>query len=553
MKNRIVPASGPRNAKIAFVGMAPGRQELATGVPFMGAAGAIFNGALRQLGKIRNEVYVTNIHNEFLAPGTSLFSLPQSTRQTSIDRFKREMEVVRPHIIVTLGDEPLYFICNLRGIQKWRGSILPSTLIPGQKCLASVHPAWIVRGMHKWEPVMTHIDFKRAFEESVSPDIVLPERRAITGPSMNTVMDYIQECHQHDIISFDIEVYGYTATGTGEMACIGIGYSPDEALCIPLIRSGGIPYWGVREESRIWRAIANLLQDRNIRKVGQNLAFEWIYFWLHRIYPTNMWIDTMLLHHTLYPDFGGTEDIWGRRRSYDEPGHSLAFINSQYTKSPYYKDDGRRWSPGLGDHAFWRYNAMDVMVTLECAYKLRAEAEEENLWDFYVEFQQRPFIHTARAEWFGVAIDTNKRALVGAELGEQIRMLQDRIDQKLGYSLNVNSPKQIHKLLYDEKGFKVKRHKETKRPTADKHVLRTFAEQTQDEVLLWIQELRSVRDLKSDIVDQPLGTDERMHTHYKQGGTDTNRWSSTKSILGTGTNLQNIPRDGVARTLFLPN
>ncbi len=549
----IVPASGPRNSKIAIVGMAPARDEVATGIPFMGAAGQILNKSLTKLGIKRSDVYVTNVHDSFLAPGTSLFSLPERTRASSLLRLKHELETVSPNVVVPLGDEPLYFICGLRGIQKWRGSILPSTLLSGQKCIPSVHPAWIVRGMWKFEPVFTHIDLARAVEESKSANILLPTRNAITGPSLNTTLDYIQECHKHDVLSVDIEVYGYTKTGTGEIACVGIGYKDDEALCIPFVRSGGVPYWGVSEEALVWRKIAELLQDKKIKKVGQNLAFEWIYFWLHNIFPSNMWIDTMLLHHTLYPDFGGTEDNWGHKRASDAPGHSLAFINSQYTRTPYYKDDGRRWTPGMGDHAFWKYNTMDVMVTLDAAFKLKEEAQAEGLWDFYVEFQQRPFIHSCRMEWFGVGIDLEKRRAASIELLQHAAVVQDRINQKLGYVLNVNSPKQMMHLLYEVKDFKVKKKRATKRPTADKETLRVFAEQSQDEVLLWIMDLRATLDLKGDIVDQPLGVDNRMHTHYKQGGTDSNRWSSTKSILGTGTNLQNVPREGIARHLFIPS
>lgn len=548
-----VPASGPKNAKIAIVGMAPAREEVATGIPFMGASGQILNKSLAKLGVERKDVYVTNIHDSFLQPGSSLFSLPALVREASVRRLKNELEQVGPNIVIPLGDEPLRLICNLSGIQKWRGSILPSTLVPGLKAVPSVHPAWIVRGMWKWEPVFTHIDLKRAVEESHDDKLILPERRAITGPSLNTCLDYIRECSKHEILSVDIEVYGYSKTGTGEIACIGIGFSSDEALCIPLVRSGGVPYWGVFEEARIWRALSVLLQDKSIKKVGQNLAFEWIYFWLHNIYPSNMWIDTMLLHHTLYPDFGGTEDAWGRKSKKDEPGHSLAFINSQYTKTPYYKDDGRRWVPGLGDHAFWKYNCMDVMVTLECALKEKAEAETEGLWEFYEQYQQRPFIHSSRMEWFGVGIDLEKRALASVELLHHAEEVQDRINQRLGYALNVNSPKQMMELLYKKLDFKVKKKRSTGKPTADKETLRVFAEQSQNEVLLWIQNLRATLDLKGDIVDQKLGSDNRMHTHYKQGGTDSNRWSSTKSILGTGTNLQNVPRAGIARQLFLPS
>jgi len=551
-------ASGPRDARVAIVGMGPARDEMRTGKPFMGAAGSVLNEALKNIGYPREKCYVTNVHDAFLPPGTSIYQLPGDVLGASINRLKRELESVKPNVVIPLGDEPLRVLTGLSGIQKWRGSILGSTLISGLKCVPSVHTAWIVRGMWKYLPVFTHIDLKRAIEESGHPEIRLPKRNAITGPSQSTVLDFIEGViHRADTgedvtLSVDIEVYGYTARGTGEIGCVGIGVSPDEALCIPFVRQGSEPYWDAITEARIWRAIARLLQDPRIKKIGQNLAFEWIYFWLHRIYPANMWIDTMLLHHTLYPDFGGTEDIWGRRTKTDEPGHGLAFINSQYTRTPYYKDDGRRIDPKASYFQWWRYNCYDVMCTLDAALQMLTEAKDENLWDFYLEFPRAAFPHYSRQEWYGVAIDQAKRATASVELGREIQELQDRINQKFGRPFNVQSPVQMRDYLYGTLGLKPKINRKTGKVTADKNAIQDARVKTQDEVLAWIEDLKAKKDLKGDIVDQPLGEDSRMHTHYKIGGTDTNRRSSAKSILGTGTNLQNVPVKGISRSLFIP-
>lgn len=556
----IVNATGPRDAKIAIVGMAPEKHEIAQGIPFVGPSGQMLDKALRSLNVKRESIFITNVHDRFLASGSSLFSLPPAELQNSLARLRMELSSINPNVVIPMGAEPLHFLCNLNGIQKWRGSILNSSLIPGQKCVPTVHPAWIMRGMWKWEPVFTHVDLARAVAESATSEISYPNRHAIIAPSVNTCLDYIEECGKHDILSVDIEVFGYSKTGTGEIACVGLGYKSDEALCIPFTRSGGQNYFSYIDESRVWQAIARLLQRRDIRKVGQNLAFEWIYFWLHSIFPANMHIDTMLLHHTLYPDFGGTEDIYGGKRAGDEPGHSLAFINSQYNRDKYYKDDGRRYIPGTADQQFWRYNATDVMVTLDAGLQMEREARENNLWDFYCDFKQRPFYHACRMEWYGVGIDLARRAEAGRELTSTIEELQGKINSKLGYELNVNSPKQLGELLYEKRGYKeVKKWRKSKKEgrvrtrSSDKDVIRKFAEATGDEVLQWVLDLRHARDLKGDIVEQKLGPDNRMHTHYKLGGTDTNRWSSAKSILGTGTNLQNVPRDGVARHLFIPS
>ena len=98
----------------------------------------------------------------------------------------------------------------------------------------------------------------------------------------------------------------------------------------------------------------------------------------------------------------------------------------------------------------------------------------------------------------------------------------------------------------------MRKNPKTGQPKADKTTLRYFADKKGDTLLEDIVRLRETLDLIGDIIDQPLDESGRMHCHYKLGGTDGQRWSSAESILGGGTNLQNIPREGVARKLFVP-
>lgn len=546
MNGTRVHASGPRDAKIAVVGMAPAREEVAHGLPFVGQAGRILNEALSSLGVPRESVYVTNVAEFPLPMGGSLFDLPSDVQAAEAARLKAELEQTAANVIMVLGDEPLWFLCGLRGILKWRGSILESTMVKGRKCVASVHPAWILRGMFKWLPVFKHVDLARAIAESAYPDIRLPTREALTGPSFKDAIDYVEECRSHGITCVDIEGYG-------EISCVGIGHRPDQAMCIPITRGSGAPYWSDYEEAQIWLALASLLQDPNVRKVAQNASYEWINFWKHKIYPYPLYIDTMTLHHCLYPDWGGTQDVWGGKKKFDEPGHGLAFINSQYTCTPYYKDDGRKWNPTLGDHQLWIYNCKDVMTTLDAGLQMVDEAVGDGILDFYNAFYIRPFLHSLRMEWFGTKLDEPLRDSARKELNKRAGELQGAIDASVGYHLNVNSPKQMQKLLYQDRGYQVKKNRKTGSVTTDKYVLQYFADKKGDRTLNLVIELRKVRDLLSDVINQELGPDGIMRTHYKLGGTDGTRWSSTESILGSSTNLQNVPREGIARRLFIPD
>jgi DNA polymerase I-like protein with 3'-5' exonuclease and polymerase domains len=417
-------------------------------------------------------------------------------------------------------------------------------MIPGTKCIAAMHPANFLRGQWKWLPVFKYIDAPRWIKEGESSEMILPKRDAITGPSFNMVMEYLEWLSSIDgPIAVDIEGWEF-------IDCIGLGARVDEAMCIPFWR-GGSPYWTLTEEAVILKRLAILLQSAKL--IAQNAGYEFLHFWQYGIYPSQLYLDTMTAHHCLYPDFGGVDDEWaGRKRDIDNPGHGLAFINSQYTRTPFYKDDGRRWEPSHGDHAFWRYNCLDVMVTYDAAIQMEAELRTNGLWDFYREYYIEPFWIALRMEWDGIKIDVDKREAAGVELVERSNRLQCSIDSTLGYHLNINSPKQMKQLLYEEKGYQVRTNPKTKKATADKVALAYFAHKKGDDLLEQILELRKIQDVMSDVINQKLDDENRIHTHYKLGGTNGARWSSTKSILGNGTNLQNVPRAGIARRLFLP-
>ena len=195
---------------------------------------------------------------------------------------------------------------------------------------------------------------------------------------------------------------------------------------------------------------------------------------------------------------------------------------------------------------------MDVMTTLEAALSMWDEIGEAGLQEFYHDFYIKPFYHALVMEWDGVAIDMERREKVKEEQTLKAKELQGRVDATLGKSLNVRSSVQLKQLLYDERGYQVRRDRKTRKATANKAALQYLAKKNNDPILLDILELRSVHALLSGLLAKELPPDNRIHTHYNQGGTSESRWSSVESILMGGTNLQNIARSGPARSLFLP-
>lgn len=102
-----VIGEGSHNAQIMFVGEAPGRNEAETGRPFCGAAGKTLDLLLASIGVSREDVYITNIVKD--RPPENRDPLP-SEIEVYGPFLDRQIEIIRPSIIVTLGRYAMQFI-----------------------------------------------------------------------------------------------------------------------------------------------------------------------------------------------------------------------------------------------------------------------------------------------------------------------------------------------------------------------------------------------------------------------------------------------------------
>ncbi|MDD3386369.1 MAG: uracil-DNA glycosylase [Candidatus Pacebacteria bacterium] len=114
-KERKLPVigQGNHNAKIIFIGEAPGAKEDATGVPFCGRSGDFLNELLEHINLKREDVYIANIikcrppHN-------------RDPKEIEIDKCKkfieRQIEIINPKIICSLGRHSMNFMMKSLGI-----------------------------------------------------------------------------------------------------------------------------------------------------------------------------------------------------------------------------------------------------------------------------------------------------------------------------------------------------------------------------------------------------------------------------------------------------
>jgi DNA polymerase-1 len=292
------------------------------------------------------------------------------------------------------------------------------------------------------------------------------------------------------------------------------------------------------EELTLIKCIKELMANPKIKFVAQNAQYDMTYLLDKWGVRCKLWMDTMIAFHCVYP----------------EMRKSLAFLTSIYSKRPYYKDDGGQ---GNTPEQEWIYNCKDTCVTYEVAIEIRKEMEEFGTLSFYEEHANQLIEPLMQMQRRGILIDLVKRERLDKELTLKIEELQTRLNKAVGKELNVNSPKQIKELLYEDLGLPPiygwgkKAGQKAKVLSADEDAIEQLQKKTSNPVLGIILEIRGLVKLLGTYVKAELESNSRICCSYKITGTETGRLSSTKSIYGRGTNLQNIPREPSIRSMFI--
>ena len=141
---RLVFADGNPQARVMFVGEAPGRDEDIEGLPFVGRSGQLLNRMMAAIGLDRTTVYIANVI-PWRPPGNRT-PTPQET-QICLPFIRRQIELVNPDVLVTLGNPSTQTLLSVRdGIMKTRGKWFDydtgTRLI---RALPTFHPAYLLR------------------------------------------------------------------------------------------------------------------------------------------------------------------------------------------------------------------------------------------------------------------------------------------------------------------------------------------------------------------------------------------------------------------------
>lgn len=569
LTTRIIGPDGPTTSQMCFIGQAPGADEIDR--PFMGAAGQLLDRGLKAVGILRSEVLVWNIFSQRPPSNEVSYYYQHYPMQLTwegeehLARLKSWLEQIlkdrnaglkRPNILVALGAESMYHLTGQTKITKYRGSLLPCTLVPGFKVYIMFHPSYVNRLMNEPEERLQGqkkaqrqnalplflLDLDRIKQQSETPFLPKIEREFTIVSEIGEAVRRLQTIIPPRV-SVDIETI-QTAIGP-TIWCIGFGTSPAVSFTIPLIKRGHL-VWSPNEEAIIWNEISKVFLNPAIEKDFQNAGFDLTI--LGRYYGLRVangsYGDTMWMHQAAFP--------------YLLKG--LDLLTSIYTWEPYYKEDGKYWDGRrISDEAEFLYNCKDCVIQYEVQYSTERQAKKNNTWGTYLRhIKVMPSLIEMMIR--GVKIDLEKKERLGKEFHTKATDARIIVCELAKMEINPGSSDQLQRLLYGYLGLPIQYNHKTKKPTTDKDAIGRLRKKVSNDsedgqILKAISDYRKFEKLASTYAELEVGDDGRVRTSY--GFISTFRLSSSKSVFGDGGNLQNIPvhsEEGrMIRELFIPD
>ena len=321
-----------------------------------------------------------------------------------------------------------------------------------------------------------------------------------------------------------------------EVVGLALAWTEGEAVYVPVAHTG-LEAPNQLERSDVLNAVGPLLADPALKKVGQNIKYDWVVLANAGVELKGVAFDTMVASYVLNPS----------RRQHNLAGLALEHFN--YTMTTYEDVAGKGAKQVSFDQvpieAATAYACEDADYTLRLADELSAEVESAAMAPLLYELEM-PLIEVLVAmERWGVKIDASVLREFSKELEGQIEALATRIYTLAGEEFNIKSPVQLRAILFERLGLPVLKRTKTG-PSTDHEVLEQLA--LQHDLPAEVVNYRALSKLKSTYVDALPAlihpATGRIHTSFNQTVTATGRLSSSDP------NLQNIPvRSEVGRRI----
>ncbi|MFC3909826.1 DNA polymerase I [Legionella dresdenensis] len=342
-----------------------------------------------------------------------------------------------------------------------------------------------------------------------------------TEAQFNELLTELSQCQEFCI---DTETTSLDAL-QAEIVGIAIAINSDEPVYIPLRHQDGTPQL-VAE--KVLADLKPLLESETIGKIGQNLKYDYNVFKNHGITLRGIHFDTMLESYILN----------STASRHDMDSLALKYLGH---KTITYEEVAGKGSKQLRFDQIpvnnaAPYAAEDADITLKLHQTLYPMLDKP--LQAVLQAIEVPLVTVlAEIERHGVLIDTETLARHGNRLKSRMVELEQEAVQLAGKPFNLNSPKQLQEILFDQLQIPVLTKTPTGQPSTAESVLQELA--FDHRLPAVILEYRSLSKLVSTYIDalpkRVNAATGRVHTSYNQAVAATGRLSSSDP------NLQNIP------------
>ena len=346
--------------------------------------------------------------------------------------------------------------------------------------------------------------------------------------SLNALNDLIVSLKGSGIFALDTET---TSKDPMKAAIVGLSFSikPDEAFYIPCAHD----YPDVPEQLElrdVLKLLKPVLENPEIKKIGQNIKYDWMVLARHGINLDGVMSDTMVASYLINPS----------KRAHGLDQIALDFLDHKTISYKEVTGKGKKIT-GFREVPLERavpYACEDADITLMAYNVLMPKISEMDLVELFQKVEMPLIPVLMKMEMTGIFVDKDKLNLLSKSFEHQLDELEKRIYSVAGEEFNIKSSQQLGKILFEKLELPVQ--KKTKKKTGystDVDVLTVLA--SLHELPAMILRHRTLAKLKStyadaliDLINPETG---RIHTSYNQTVTATGRLSSSDP------NLQNIP------------
>lgn len=339
---------------------------------------------------------------------------------------------------------------------------------------------------------------------------------------------WVQRIEAAELIAFDTETDALDAM-RANLVGISLAVEPGHAAYIPV----GHNYPGAPVQLPIEQVLAALrpvLENPDKKKLGQHGKYDLHVLRRHGVNLQGYHDDTMLESFVLN----------STATRHDMDSLAMRYLGYTTIKFEDVAGKGAKQIPfsQVGLDEAGRYAAEDADITLRLHRALQPQLlEAPSLERVYRDIEMPLVPVLARIEANGVHIDMAELRRQSQDLGVRMLAAQQKATELAGHTFNLDSPKQLQAVLFDELKLPALVKTPKGQPSTNEEALEAIAEQHElPRVILEYRGLAKLRSTYTDKLPEMVNPDTgRVHTSYHQSGAATGRLSSSDP------NLQNIP------------